>query len=299
MQGKDRNMLRKMRHCLGIRQVWLAKQTGIYRTKLSDFELGHLELTADELQRVKDAVGSVVRDRAKARTLPAPHGQLSQDSLMQGEVVKQLRCWYGITQAELGRKCGLSHDSISLFENGYFELDRSEQTRMDKALEDMISQKRAKLGLPPAAVIPPVKSRAGSQTVSPQQEREKTVEPSARQEAYNKLKCPVCGAAPSARVEATYDAAVRLWETVAAQQGIIAALDKIIGVQKDLVPSIPDWQSLCRDATAQVKEAEGKLATLQSKYDLEKKCFEIASVELGKTEEWLERALDATSRSWT
>ena len=62
MQGKDRDMFRKLRHCLGIRQVWLAKQTGIYRTKLSDFELGHLQLTADELQRVKDAVGSVVRE---------------------------------------------------------------------------------------------------------------------------------------------------------------------------------------------------------------------------------------------
>ena len=102
MQRKDRDMLRKMRRGLGIRQVWLAKQTGIYRTKLSDFELRHLELAADELPRV-------------------------------------------------------------------------------------------------------------------------TVEPSARQEAYNKFKCPVCGAAPSARVEATHDAAVRLWETVAAQQGIIAS----------------------------------------------------------------------------
>ena len=140
MQGKDRDMFRSMRHCLGIRQVWLAKQTGIYRTKLSDFELGHLELSADELQRVKDAVGGVVRERAEAGTLPPPHGRLSQDSLMQGKVVKQLRCWYGITQAELGRKCGLSHDSISLFENGYFELDRSERTRMDKALEDTLAE---------------------------------------------------------------------------------------------------------------------------------------------------------------
>jgi predicted transcriptional regulator len=163
MQGKDRDMLRKMRRGLGIRQVWLAKQTGIYRTKLSEFESGHLELTADELQKVKDAVGRVVRERSEAGTLPPPHGQLSQDSLMQGKVVKQLRDRYGITQSELGRRCGLPKETISLFENSYVELDRSEQKRMGKALEEMISQKRAKLGLPPATAILPLSSLAGPQ----------------------------------------------------------------------------------------------------------------------------------------
>jgi hypothetical protein len=58
-----------------------------------------------------------------------------------------------------------------------------------------------------------------------------------------------------------------------------------------LVPSIADWHSLCRDATAELEEAEGTLAALQAKYDLEKKWFEIALVEHGKTEEWLEKAL--------
>jgi hypothetical protein len=41
----------------------------------------------------------------------------------------------------------------------------------------------------------------------------------------------------------------------------------------------------------ELEEAEGKLAALQSKYDLEKKWFKIAPVEHGKIEEWMEKAL--------
>ena len=146
MQDRDREILRKMRRSLGLRQAWLAKQTGIYRTKLSEWERGRVELTADELQRVGDAIGAIVGERANIGTLPSPEAAPSQSSVERGRTVADARRSWGITQAELARTAEMAEDVISLFENGYTELDPSELARVTKALTALINKKRAKVG---------------------------------------------------------------------------------------------------------------------------------------------------------
>lgn len=147
MKYKGNEVLRKMRRGLGIRQVWLSKQTGIYRTKLSQWERGQIELTASELLKVGDAIGAVVKERSEAGTLPRPKVALPQASIEQGRAVAETRRSWGVTQSELARAIKKPADTISLFENGYIELDAEELEQLNKALTVLVNKKKAKAGL--------------------------------------------------------------------------------------------------------------------------------------------------------
>ena len=65
-----------------------------------------------------------------------------------------MRRTWGITQSELGRKVGLAHDTISLWENGYTELEESDKKRLLDELHKLVDGKRAKLGLPREKGVP-------------------------------------------------------------------------------------------------------------------------------------------------
>jgi len=147
MKDRGNEVLRKMRRGLGIRQVWLSKQTGIYRTKLSQWERGQIELTAGELLKVGEAIGAVVKERSEAGTLPRPKVALPQTSIEQGKAVAETRRSWGVTQSELARAIKKPEDTISLFENGYIELDAEELDNLNNALSALVNKKRAKAGL--------------------------------------------------------------------------------------------------------------------------------------------------------
>jgi transcriptional regulator with XRE-family HTH domain len=123
---------------LGIRRLWLAKQSGIDRSRLSRWENGHLaSLTGEEMARLTELTDSVIEERANAGSLGTPPAKGASD----GKALSTVRRAYGISQLELSERAGVTRTMISLFENGYSEWDSKSARRIKKATDALVAEK--------------------------------------------------------------------------------------------------------------------------------------------------------------
>jgi transcriptional regulator with XRE-family HTH domain len=61
-KGKD---IRAMREAVGMRQIALAKESGIDRSKLSNVENGYTQLRDDELAAIQRVIAAAAQSKAK------------------------------------------------------------------------------------------------------------------------------------------------------------------------------------------------------------------------------------------
>lgn len=61
-KGKD---IRAMREAVGMKQIALAKESGIDRSKLSNVENGYTQLRDDELAAIQRVIAAAAQNKAK------------------------------------------------------------------------------------------------------------------------------------------------------------------------------------------------------------------------------------------
>lgn len=103
--------IRRQREAVGMTVVELARQLGISRNTLANYESGRTEPTASELVRLADALGCTVQDLLGGSAAPAPprfafraHKKLREDSAVRVVASKFLRAYTEIealTEARL------------------------------------------------------------------------------------------------------------------------------------------------------------------------------------------------------
>lgn len=170
-QKEFRKAIREMRKLLRLPQSWVAAKSGVDRSMLSQWENGKIELTDAQTLSIGRVIGAVVKERAEANILPAPQVQNGSP----GRYVAQERKEWGITQLELADKADMAEDSISLFENGYVELESEELRSLYSALNSLVDKKRSKLGIPKPEGVP-LSSLASLAIASPVQRQVSTEE---------------------------------------------------------------------------------------------------------------------------
>jgi transcriptional regulator with XRE-family HTH domain len=112
--------MRSARQALGWTQSELAKKAKVDRSKLSLYESGQVDLTAEELDRVEDAVSHARIPRRFVQEL-------------QRRVRRQQA---GLSQQELANKAGISRPKLSRWESGQLELAPEELERVEQALSE-------------------------------------------------------------------------------------------------------------------------------------------------------------------
>jgi transcriptional regulator with XRE-family HTH domain len=137
---------RGLRRTLGVRQDYFAHKTGVYRTKLSNWEHGKIALTDEELRRVVEAIDEIIIERSEARNLKAWEKFASPKCVEAGAACQRLRRASGISQIMLAKKVGINQSSLSLFENGYMDLSDEVLERLNKTLVEMAKTTATKLG---------------------------------------------------------------------------------------------------------------------------------------------------------
>jgi transcriptional regulator with XRE-family HTH domain len=196
LEPNARQVLLKTWKILGIKRIWLAKKAGIDRSKLSRWENGRAggELTDDEILALSRATDEVVAERAMAgRFTPSKENPASTDAIESGKAIATLRRLYGITQADLASRARISLASLSLFENGYTDLDRPAAKGLERAINAMVKEKQmARARFVPlnslAGEVVPLRNLA-KPLLSPEQKRIAELEESIRaKDALAKIK---------------------------------------------------------------------------------------------------------------
>jgi transcriptional regulator with XRE-family HTH domain len=141
----EREIFRKMRRGLGLRQLEMSKATGIEQSRLSRWENGHIELSRAEILKIGDVIDVAIATRERGPSPAKPNWEADY------------RRRNGVTQHELAQKLGLDDNTISMFENGHINLDKETHGKLVKTLCELVNEKRALAGLSPATPLAALK----------------------------------------------------------------------------------------------------------------------------------------------
>jgi transcriptional regulator with XRE-family HTH domain len=139
MQEKERKVIGQTCRSLGLTQQWMGKQIGVKRSKISRWLSGEGALTEDELFKLGQAITVVLGDRDRRPGFVDP-ATASADS---GKSVRYWRDKWGIGQAELGKRAGLSQGAVSGWEQGKLYLVPAQVKKLFQALDALIAERRA------------------------------------------------------------------------------------------------------------------------------------------------------------
>jgi len=135
----------KMRLNLGLSQMALGKSADLSSDKLARWEKGRAKFNDEEMKRLGKALDAAIIARSES----APGPLTSIDS----QTLKRNRRMFGITQEELAQRSGLSQTTISTYENGHVTLDAEEMSKVKKAINSLMAQKRPGKRIPLAALM--------------------------------------------------------------------------------------------------------------------------------------------------
>ncbi len=231
---KDRKVLRKVRKDLGLRQGRLAELAGIHRSTISLWENGKVKLPDEAVLKISRAISEVMLARSEEQALPYPRAK----NPVVAKVLARRRREWRITQVELAHKLNLASDTISLWENGYVELEDSEEERLGEELDKLIEQKRVKLGLPAEkSEMVPLSALAGPRKDTDFQPLHKKVEASLKEIIANQKEIIEEYEAEIARLELLNK------ETSESKDREIQALREQLETKKRLVTIPPEtWE---------------------------------------------------------
>ncbi|PYV72714.1 MAG: hypothetical protein DMG96_25100 [Acidobacteria bacterium] len=143
MQKKERKVFRKMRQGLRISTARLARETGIYRTRLSEWENGRVDLTPEEELKIGDAMDAVLTKRGLPGVITPEE---AANDARKGSVLARLRDQFRITQTALAEKAEMNQSKISSFEKGDVELSAAQEEKLFTAFNDLVAEQAAKMG---------------------------------------------------------------------------------------------------------------------------------------------------------
>jgi len=138
MQNKERKVFRRMRKGLRIPLAQLAKETGIYRTKLSAWEIGKTDLTPDERFKIGEAIDAVLMKRGIPGVVTP---EQATEDLRKGTTLARLRDQYGVTQSSVAKMAKIPQSIISAFEQGHVELSPAQIETLFKALNEVLAER--------------------------------------------------------------------------------------------------------------------------------------------------------------
>lgn len=137
-------VLSEMRKRLGLSQLEAAQRSGIEQSKFSRWESHLLELSKEEVKALSDVIEQVMLERSEAGTLP-PATTMDASAKEQGRIFRQQRLRWGIQQIELARAAKYSRHLISMWENGYVEMEPEEIEALGKVLASLIDNQNSVL----------------------------------------------------------------------------------------------------------------------------------------------------------
>jgi transcriptional regulator with XRE-family HTH domain len=163
MQDKERAVIAKMCRGLGLNQVWMGKQAGVHRTKISRWLSGQVELTEDELFKLGEAIDAALMKRGIPGVVTP---EQATEDLRKGSVLRRWREEWGIGQAEAGKRAGLSQGAVSGFEQGKLDLDPARVEQLFKAVSSLIEERRASIPRVPLSSLRSLRDIAARPTES-------------------------------------------------------------------------------------------------------------------------------------
>jgi transcriptional regulator with XRE-family HTH domain len=124
--------VRRARRAAGLTQEELAKRARIERTKISVYETGRIELSAEEKARLDKVFGSL-KGEEKSR-VEQEFALVQAIDPTAGRAVKRVRERAEMSQREMAFKAGIPRNKFNKFESGTETLSKDELARLDKVL---------------------------------------------------------------------------------------------------------------------------------------------------------------------
>lgn len=255
MDKKGRLVFRKMRKGLRIPQAQLAKEVGLYRSKITEWENGNIDLTPDEELRIGDAIDRVLAKRGLPGVVTPE--QAREDS-REGAVLARLRVQYGFTQAQLAQKTKTDQGSISAFEKGHLDLSPDKIAQLFQALDSLIEGRRTQREvLENYAERVPSKRHSkkpleGATVVGPSQVRMGNLRDFGQPHSLSDLAAP---------------------QEVQRLKARLQTMQELISEQKELITCLKEFVALHEDESKEkdirVATLEKKVADLRNLYEIE------------------------------
>jgi transcriptional regulator with XRE-family HTH domain len=132
-QSEVRTALKEMRQRLSMTQRELAERSGLNRSVIAQWELGHLELDSERLGKLWSAL-------SEADT------QLQSLLVEHGGSLRQMREAVGMSQRQVADLVGIRQETLSRVETGDLQLGEATYERLKGVLTQAAEEKRADLG---------------------------------------------------------------------------------------------------------------------------------------------------------
>jgi transcriptional regulator with XRE-family HTH domain len=264
MNRKERQTFRRLRKTLRLSQAWIAKQAGISQSRVSGWEMGRVELTPDEEDRIGEAIEAVVIKRGiPGQVTP----EQAAEDLRKGTILSRLREEYGVTQAELAEKAEINQSTVSGFERGNVDLSPTQVEQLFKAFNDLLAERAAKAS---TSTLASLRSPRDPRAV----ERDKI-----RQD-------------PAFQLEVAHEAGKELWNKNAELRKQLAYLQEKVRLFDELIASYKKRVSTDDELIAAYQEALEKTGSEKDAQiaELEKKVEELRTLYEAGTEAALAHA---------
>ena len=118
-RGHGDSTLRRLRRRSGLTQTMVAQRVGVSRHTVGKWERGHRP-PLHAVRRLASTYGVPVREVARAAGVKAPR-LLDEREWRRGDlpaVLRTLRHWSGLTQAQVAQLCGCSTEAVRAWESG-------------------------------------------------------------------------------------------------------------------------------------------------------------------------------------